>query len=93
MTSPANSKLLWKWCHYYSFINKEIPIRPMNTKIILAILAIAAISLTAMVSISSVGVVSTALAQNMTASTSDTANATTFEESAKNATSGANVTG
>jgi hypothetical protein len=65
----------------------------MNTKIILAILAIATISLTAMVSISSIGVVSTALAQNMTANASDTANMTTMEESARNATSGANVTG
>jgi hypothetical protein len=65
----------------------------MNTMIILTILAIAAISLTAMVSISSIGVVSTALAQNMTGNASDTANLTTFEESAANATSGANVTG
>ena len=65
----------------------------MNTKIILAILAIATISLTAMVSISSIGVVRTALAQNMTANASDTANMTTMEESARNATSGANVTG
>jgi hypothetical protein len=65
----------------------------MNTKIILTVLAIATISLTAMVSISSIGVVSIALAQNMTGNASDTANMTTFEESATNATSGANVTG
>ena len=69
----------------------------MNTKIILAILAIAAISLTAVVSISSIGVVSTAFAQNMTANATDTANVTTFEETMLNATgndtSGANVTG
>jgi hypothetical protein len=49
-----------------SFINKEVPIRRMNTKTILAILAIAAISLTAMGSIGTMGPVSTAFAQNMT---------------------------
>jgi hypothetical protein len=77
----------------HSFINHNALGTNMSIKITLAILAIAALSLTAMGSIGIV--VSTALAQNMTAGATDTSNMTTFEENmtgAGNTTSGGNWT-
>jgi hypothetical protein len=68
----------------------------MNTKTILAILAIAAISLTAKGGIGAIGIVSTAFAQNTTENLTDPAGMTTFEENATatgNDTSGASMSG
>ena len=100
-TSIIRMSFLWLSCSGNTvintpFINKEVPIRGMSTKTILAILVIAAISLTAMGSTSAIGVVSTAFAQNMTANATDTSNMTTFEENATASeidTSGASMSG